>query len=166
MDTTNDPTDQTTGPDDTTAQPDEGTVLFSFAADERLRSDPTLDGEIDREAARRFPGYPRPVVVSILIAEAAREAGPKWSNDHKHLVELTKGYQPPQKIAGEVRVLTGTKQLVARVSKDQYHGAPNTEGLTTSHLLRLGLTISAKKRPVLDPSVAVTATLLKGKRAR
>ena len=164
--------DEATGPADETDRPIpsgtdkvEGAGLFALAADEKLRVDAALEEEIDREASRRFPGYSRPVVVAILIAEGAAEAGPKWTNDRKHLSDLTKGYVPPKKLTGQVRVLNGSQQLVSRVAKQQYHGAPGQEVLTASLLLRLGLTRSTGKRPSLDPAVAVAATML-SKRSR
>jgi len=144
--------------------PDAGGGLFELDASEKIRIDAMLDPLITIEARRRFPGVARPVVVSILIAEAAAEAGPRWANDRKHLTDLAKGYDPPRKETSEVRMLAGTKAVIAKVCAQQYHGAPGMEGLTASLLLSYGLTRSEKKRPVVDPAYAAVLALLTAKR--
>lgn len=161
--------DTTAGPVDpedagVAAEAAPGAALFGLAVSEKIRIDPTLDAEIDAEAARRFPGYSRPVVVAILVAEAAAIAGPKLANEHRHLSDLVKGYAPPAKLPTDTRVLAGTKALVGRVAAKQYPGAPAVEGLTVSLLMRLGLNRSTKKQPVLDPAAALALTLLTAKR--
>lgn len=150
--------------DEPSPPPDAGARLFDLEASEKIRIDATLDPLITMEAQRRFPGIARPVVVSVLIAEAAAEAGPRWANDRKHLTDLNKGYDPPRKLTAEVRMLAGTKAVIAKVCAAQYHGAPGMDGLTASMLLRYGLLRSEKKRPVIDPAYAAALALLSAKR--
>lgn len=150
--------------DDPSPAADAGARLFELEANEKMRVDAALDTLLTDEAARRFPGIARPVVASILIAEAAAEAGPRWVNDHKHIADLNRGYDPPRKMSVEIRLLAGTKALVSRVCAQQYHGAPGMDGLTASHLLRYGLTRSEKRRPVIDPAYAAAVALLTAKR--
>lgn len=150
--------------DEPSPPPDAGSDLFRLDASEKIRIDATLDTLITIEGRRRFPGIARPVVVSVLIAEAAAEAGPRWVNDRKHLSELTKGYDPPTKMSAEIRMLAGTKAVISKVCAAQYHGAPGMDGLTASLLLRYGLTRSEKRRPVVDPAYAAALALLTAKR--
>jgi hypothetical protein len=134
-------------------------AVFSRPMTDKILADPALTAEIEQEWRRRFPGYQRAVAVTALIVEGAVEACPRWANDHKHMSVLVRGWTPGPG-TGQFKAIEGTRALVQRIATDQYHGAPGVEALCASHLLRIGLRQSVKRKPLLDPVFTDLATML------
>lgn len=150
-------------PNATEARADLARKLFSLEAAEKIRVDAGLVDELIAEAARRFPGYPRTVALSVLIAEGAAIAGPKWVNDRKHLSDLTGGWKSGRSLVVQ-KALAGTGALVSKVAAVQWPSADRVDGLCASLLLRVALNQSTKKQPVLDKALADTYSVLTAKR--
>ena len=140
-----------------------GRKLFGLEAADKIRIDAGLVDELVNEAARRFPGFPRTVALSVLIAEGAAIAGPKWVNDRKHLSDLAGGWKSGRSLVVQ-KALAGTSTLVSKVAAAQWPAANGVDGLCASLLLRVALTQSARKQPVLDKALADTYSVLTAKR--
>ncbi len=137
--------------------------VFSLEAADKVRIDAGLVDELVNEAARRFPGYPRTVVLSVLLAEGAAIAGPKWANDRKHLSDLAGSWKSGRSMVVQ-KALAGTSALVSRVSAAQWPAASGVDALCGSLLLRVALNQSVKRQPVLDKALADTYSVLTAKR--